>query len=915
MKAKWTGIILLALMLVLCSMGEALAAAEYVDGQFDIHLGAGDTILPDYPDFSSRAGSGVTKEDFHITYHTYSGNLSVDEEGRITASGDSWPSYGDAWSSYGTVVVQYTPKGTGKGKEVHFRCRVQIYAPMTEFQPEIPSVKNGMEIALDQKLDLRIYQPYESYYSAALKSYDSNIVSATLTQKSDYWMLSLKPLKIGETTIVMEAYNGVTLSIPFKVGMPPSKFTLAQEEFICYVGDMVDLGMDLGGGVFFGAPDVSLRTSGYYTGKYGNYFGNNYRSFYAKSAAAYEVTMTLYNGLSASFKVKVYDRAECESIKFSQEVLNANNSYKFSAYDEEGNVIYCPIEITKGADKAYIVDRTPGYTRNRLYTTAPGLVELTATNPDGSKKVFEVEICEKPTKIILNETQVTLDIGERFELEVSFDKGNAVYSLNHNDYSGVTHEFYLSTLRMEGNTFIAQRPGQWHVSVYTPSVSGVQPAECIITVKDSDKDVRLIYPEMPLGVGRSFQMKVVDKTGKEYPAVFTTDNPSEYVVSLEEDGFVTGLTCGSTWLNAALEDGRCLRKMLQVDYVPAWVKKYAIVCSETDTEVDLGYVATDVGVIPPDYFEVSIADESIATYSSAGQYFKPKKAGETLVTLTAVYGGAQGTFTLTVLKSGIDHYLGSTSADVPVGYYTTLPETIEISGREMSLNWEITYQSVNNAFALEGNEISCLLPDSSCEVTGKTSSGYWTRVVIRGYRLAESIQFKQNLFHMELWQQLYLEFVPLEEGYEAGELFWYEVGEKNVSFSTVKKIYQRPKVYAYRKGATMVAVELINGAYDLCLFMVSGEQPLHLPDALREIGAEAFAGTTYTDAYCPSKLTSIGEKAFENCTAMEWIFLPPSVKSIAENAFDGCDQLTICCQEGSYAQIYAYEHGIPFLCY
>ena len=897
---------ILLIMLLLCGMGEALAAAEYVQTDFKIHIGVGDTLLPDYPDFSSQAGSGVTKEDFHITYYTYSEDISVDEAGRVTVIGDSWP-------STGTVVVQYTPKVSGKGKEVHFRCRVQIYAALTELQPESPSIRSGVEIALDQKLDLRIYQPDESYYSAVLKSYDSNIVSATFTLGYYSWALSLKPLKVGETTIVMEAYNGVTLSIPVKVGPAPTKFTFSQEEFTCYVGDTIDLGMDLGGGLFYGDPDISMYSTNSESAY--QFIRDQGRKFYAKTAGMYELTMTLYNGLSASCKVVVYDRVPCESIQVNSEILNEGNTYNFSTYDAQGNEINCPIEITGGADKAEFICKSAWYTAHRLRAIAPGTVELTAINPDGSKKVFEVEISENPTKIILNKTEVTLDIGERFDLEVSFDKGNAVYSLNPQNYSNTGYEFYMDPLRREGNTFIAQRPGQWHVSVYTPSVAGVQPATCIITVKDSDKDVRLIYPEMPLGIGHSFQMKVVDKTGKEYPAVFTTDNPSEYVVLLEEDGFVTGLTWGSTWLNAALEDGRCLRKMLKVDYVPAWVKKNAIVCSETDTDVDLGYVVTDVGSIPPDYFEVSIADESIATYSSAGQYFKPKKAGETLVTLTAVYGGAQGTFTLTVLKSGIDHYLGSTSAAVPVGYYTTLPETIEISGREMSLNWEITYQSMNNAFALEGNEISCLLPDSSCEVTGKTSSGYWARVTIRSYRLAESIQFKQNLFHMQLGKQLYLEFVPLEEGYEAGELFWYEFGEKNVTVSNVEKIYQRPKAFAHRKGATMVAVELINGAYDLCLFMVSGEQPLQLPDALKEIGAEAFAGTAYTDAYCPSKLTSIGEKAFENCTAMEWIFLPPSVKSIAENAFDGCDQLTICCQEGSYAQIYAQKQGIPFLCY
>jgi energy-coupling factor transporter ATP-binding protein EcfA2 len=121
--------------------------------------------------------------------------------------------------------------------------------------------------------------------------------------------------------------------------------------------------------------------------------------------------MTLYNGLSASCKVVVYDRAPCESIQLASEILNEGNTYNLSTYDAEGNEINCPIEITGGADKAELICKSAWYTAHRLNAIAHGTVELTATNPDGSKKRFEVVIYENPTAILLNETEVRSALG------------------------------------------------------------------------------------------------------------------------------------------------------------------------------------------------------------------------------------------------------------------------------------------------------------------------------------------------------------------------------------------------------------------------------------------------------------------------------------------------------------------------
>lgn len=38
--------------------------------------------------------------------------------------------------------------------------------------------------------------------------------------------------------------------------------------------------------------------------------------------------------------------------------------------------------------------------------------------------------------------------------------------------------------------------------------------------------------------------------------------------------------------------------------------------------------------------------------------------------------------------------------------------------------------------------------------------------------------------------------------------------------------------------------------------------------------------------------TTIGERAFKGCTALEEVYIGSNVKTIAENAFEGCDSLS-----------------------
>ena len=106
------------------------------------------------------------------------------------------------------------------------------------------------------------------------------------------------------------------------------------------------------------------------------------------------------------------------------------------------------------------------------------------------------------------------------------------------------------------------------------------------------------------------------------------------------------------------------------------------------------------------------------------------------------------------------------------------------------------------------------------------------------------------------------------------------------------------------------------------------EADLVLPENLKDIESEAFAGTDVRVIACPIGLQSIGEKAFANCASLDQIIIPenvdsgsaessvniPTALSIEADAFEGCKPgLIIFGTPGGMAQRFAEEKGILFV--
>ncbi len=823
MKKRWLWLLMaLVLLGALCVPGAAGAAKdEPIRAPYSFYIGWGETIQPDYPDLSLKIGEGLTQDDFIITYSSKGEQVKVDP---TTGEATALTEY--RWEGE-DIYITYTPVKEGVGKKTVFSCRATANEPLTYIKPRKTELLYGLGEWDGFTVDLNTSR----VPGVEFKGYDSNVITVKMDRKDElcsfvqFW---ITPVGVGETTITIYGYNGVSADVHVKVMKPPTKLSFARDVFHCYEGEEIDLGIDIGGDDC--APRFEDIEFGYSIGVGDFSFkGGVMGLFCPEDPVDYYIYAITYNDYRAETVVKVYDKESAVSLKANMDVIRAGDeNVKINAYDANGNPVRAmKFAVTKGQDIARMVE-------NQLITTGPGEIEVTCTNYDGTTCSETFEIVVMPTKIILNATEVTLEIGETFEVEVGFDQGELPYEWWGGGHTGEIVQ-YLYPTRKEGNVIIAQAPG---TETYIVRAGNLQES-ITVTVPDSDKAVHIVCPLEPFPVGESFQFYVCDKTGKVYPATFSSRDSTDYG-TISASGYFTAKMDGYFDVSADLADGRHLGTSIQVEIIPKWLQQNAIVLRKSETFV-LSYVMSDRGPVDDIDLTFEVADESVLIMD--GCVIRPKKIGKTTVLARSKYDPTVSTtFTVEVISDTTEIFIGTTSMRVPYGSARPMPVVYDNQGREVEMVWKITHDNPGegnpekSGFTIKDGIISCTWPTASCEVTGTVKRGSKkVKVTVKGYTLPETMYIEPEQVWLEPGETQKLTLMTEDEHGGWGVSYWEAEKDGIVTMEPyVEK--QSNTITAVGSGKTLVAAVLENGAIAMCIVNVYDPNE-RLPGDVNEDGA------------------------------------------------------------------------------
>ena len=811
-------LLLLAVMIMawLPAMGEE-EEVKTVNLWYAHKVTRGETTQVEWPDYRQYL-DWLGYSEFDITYEIRADSkVTLNPDGSVTVAEDA-PLSG-WWLDF-----IFTPKPGHRGQKTIIRDSVKVYDRVKEIvctPAEVVMYKNeSRNVEFFTGSDTMDYAIKDFSFNPSVIQTQSGQTNNKNTQA-----LKLVAQGVGTTDLVATAYNGVTGTMKVSVVRHPSYVRFGGTYFACNEGETIDIGTDFGNGTVSLQQTMSMRKNGWlmegqtYKNYITDYFDGDLAHFKAK-AGMYDITLISVNGHEGTVRIDVFSNAACTELKVENEdrmLLERTEENYIKLYDANGKEIIRPMEITKGSELAEL-------NRDILITKASGEVEITVTNPDGSTFVKTFEILPNPTQMTLNATELTLEVGDVFDFEIAFDKG----TLPHNydlKFDDSWPEYGLFPLKREGLRVTAQAPGTATFWAWTYRGEKLE-AVCRITVLDNEKALTFDLPEA-LGIGETERIRVVDKTGREYPATFALTRSSSNDAEITEDGYITGKDAGYVDIIATLEDGRQMTTRVNICKKPSWLRHSALIIRRGGKAyLDL---TSDLGDISSGAVIVTVEDEGVVTYANGA--FTAQWLGQTEVHVKSIYNDDVHTsFSVEVVSADSPTYIGKGDVYLPYGFTMNLDALYNA----VELDWRISYDNpgvVNTAasgFEIADDKLTCIWPTASCDVVGiSKDGGTKVKVTVYGYKLPETVWFNHETIELPQNKTMQLELCFDEPGAEIMNVYWIADTEGIVHMKAVTEGTSQT-IYPMSVGTTLIMGYLDNGAYALC--MVKVYDPYAKPD-------------------------------------------------------------------------------------
>ena len=312
----------------------------------------------------------------------------------------------------------------------------------------------------------------------------------------------------------------------------------------------------------------------------------------AKSPGTATITVTTTDGsnLSATCRVTVLER------KATSIVLN---TYSLSLYVNQTANLTATVYPSDAANKTvtWKSSNTAVATVNDnglVKAISAGNATVTATTTDGSNlsASCSVKVSIIPvTSISVNQTNLTLDVSETYQLVATILPSNATYQT-------VTWTSSNSSVARVSDTGLITpvSPGTTTIKAKTTDGTNLT-ASCQVTVVKRVKSISLNQSSLTLTLPETAQLTAIITPSDATNKVLQWTSSNTGVAKVDNNGFITSVAAGTATIKATTTDGTNLSASCQVTVIKQYVT--SITLNESKLVMHLGETAQLIADVEP----------------------------------------------------------------------------------------------------------------------------------------------------------------------------------------------------------------------------------------------------------------------------------------------------------------------------
>lgn len=415
----------------------------------------------------------------------------------------------------------------------------------------------------------------------------------------------------------------------------------------------------------------------------------------AKREGTATITVTTFNGKTASCKVTVYDPNKAPGVKLS------STSCKLGVGDSlavQATVTPSGSAVTWKSSNESVAKVSGG----KITATGKGTANITASLANGTSATCTVTVYDAPSTVKTNPQKLTLGVGEVYTISESTNSGSYANAANLKWTS--SNDTVVSITKTSGNKaeIKALKSGSSNITINL--YNGLK-ASCAVTVKPAPTSVSINTGNVNLGAGESITVsESTNNRSYANAANLKWSSSNSAVVSVTKGSAnkatVKGIKTGSANITITLYNGKSATIKVNVKPAPSSVsvnpKSFKLGEGESLTISESTNSGSYANAANLNWLSTNNAVATVTKGTGNKASVKAVKAGSAGISIN-LYNGKKASAAVTVLPAPKSVKLSAESLTLRVGQTYTIKESTSSGSYANSAN--LKWSSSNSAVA------------------------------------------------------------------------------------------------------------------------------------------------------------------------------------------------------------------------